>query len=347
MAVGDRSRDGGVVDDQPPAPADDRGCRGGRGDRAAYRPPVGALVPLLRLARRRGHRAAGAVARRPGRRLPGRGGARPARGAAARLRPGRHAARAGHAGGAGLRAVRRPAPGHAGDLRRRRQLAGQPQAPAAQPAAGALRDRHRAGRRGDRAAPAHAEHPAGPRRPGPARRRHRPGQAAAAPPGAGARGHLRPLAGPGRRHGHPRLRPRGHGDRRRAAYDGGPGARRALRRRGRRLRPARPDRPAAAGRSRCWWSARSSRSPGWSTPDAGCNAPATAPTGGAPPSWPWSSSASSSAGWAGGSTTTRSRSPTRRSPRSPRSACRRSLVGLLGLVAVAVTPPPRVAGTPR
>ena len=89
------------------------------------------------------------------------GAARPARDPAARLGRRDPAARAGDPRGAARRALRRPPARHDHDLRRRRQLAGQPQAAARVGAARALRDRHRARRRGDRASRSSPTAPAG------------------------------------------------------------------------------------------------------------------------------------------------------------------------------------------
>ena len=131
---------------------------------------------------------------------PRRGGrraraARPARGPAAGLGAGHPAARAGHPRVPARRALRRAAAGDDRDLRRRRQLAGQPQAAAPVGAVRALRDRHRPGRGRDGASRSWPTASAGSAPPRRSAAAPPAGSGGCAGPGAGARGRPRALAG--------------------------------------------------------------------------------------------------------------------------------------------------------
>ena len=270
---------------------------------AAVRPAVGAVVPALRLARRRDRGRPGGVPD-PLRRRRRHRAARPARGPAARLGRGHPAARAGHPRGAARRPLRRAAARHARDLRRRGQLAGQPQAAAPLGAARALRDRHRAGRRGHRAAAARRQRAPGARGAEPARRGRPAGSAGC----AGSWSRCSRTRWSARWRSPPAWTPAATAAP--AGADAGPAAAyrradagRAVRHLRRRLRRARPDRAADAGRCRCWslGVARRGRRAA-PAPAAGCSAPATGPTGGAGPelvvaalrrAWPASSAGAS------------------------------------------------------
>ena len=167
-------------------------------------------------------------------------------------------------------------------------------------------------------------------------------RAAAPVPGAGARGRARAVAGAGRRDGHPRLRPRPAAPHRaerrhhRRADAGRPGRR--LRRRVR--RPG-PDRAAVPGRCRCWWSAWRWRPPGFVS--AGRRV-AAHPLPARPVALArvrrgrvrgrgrrWS---------AGGSAATSCRSPTPPLGRCPRSAWSRCSAPSVGVLAAAGRRPP-------
>ena len=208
VALGDGPRRRGHRHHQPLPAAADR--RGGRPDRlaAAVGPPVVAVVPALpRLRtgdRGRPRRVPGAA----GRRLRERRARAPAADPAARLGGRRPAAGAADPGVAARRAVRRHAARHDRDLRRRRQLAGEPEAAAQVDAAGALRDRHRHRGLGRAAAAARRQPaPRAGRAPaaGSARGSHRP---AARHRGAGDGGRPRAVDVAGGRDGRARLRAR-------------------------------------------------------------------------------------------------------------------------------------------
>ncbi len=177
------------------------------GRRAAQdRPAVGRVVPAVRRAGLLDHRGPGAVPDRVRRRRRADGAVPAARDPAARRGRRDPAAGAGHPRGGAGRAVRRAAARDAGDLHRRRERAGQPQAAAPVAAAGAVRDRHRAGGGHHGAAAVRRQRPAGARRAGTPRRPGRPVRRAAPGRRAGARGRPRALAAAGGGDGRPRLR---------------------------------------------------------------------------------------------------------------------------------------------
>ena len=177
-------------------------------------------------------------------------------------------------------------------------------------AAGALRDRHRPRRRGDDLPAARGQRPAGPGRPGAARRRHDGRRSAPALPGAGPRGRARAIPVPGSRHGHPRLRPLRRRDRPRALGDRVAAAPRPHRHLRRDVRLARPHGPAGprAAHARRGRRGRGRRAHQRRTARAAHPLPARPVA--RRPSCSRSGSASPSRCWASTSATRRSSSPT-------------------------------------
>ena len=138
----------------------------------------------------------------------GPGRARPARRTAARLGPRRPPPRPGHPRVAAVRAVRRAPARDDRDLRRRGQQPGEPQAPAALDAGGALRGRDGPGRRDHDPAAAGRQPAPRARRPATAGWRHPSRRRPAAPGRPRPRGRPRAVARPRGGDGRARLRPR-------------------------------------------------------------------------------------------------------------------------------------------
>ena len=254
------------------------------------------------------------------------------------------AARADHAGGAAGRALRRAAARRDRDLHRRRQLARQPEAAAQVGAAGALRDRHRARRRGHRLPAAGRQRPPGARGPGAARRTRAAGSGGCA--GSSCRcSRTRSSARWRWRRAWTRAATAAP-VRRRAASDGRPASCCWARCAACASAPTRcsTTRRRAGWPCRCWslGAVRRGRRAA-SAPAAGSSARATAPTAGAPPSswWPASGLAVGVAIWRLGRTEPLVIYPS--AAAMPYLSVLALGGALLGLVPAVAAPPPRAA----